>query len=144
MSFTPFALRRIAVIGAMTLAVSQVAWAQTPTSSPRTVQVNGRSMRIRTAGFEQRKTGNPAVILEAGLGSTIESWQPVFEAISRLAPVIAYDRSGIGKSEFDNVPATLAHVAETLHALLQSSSIQGPPVRAGGAFLGRSVCENVR
>lgn len=134
MSLTPFAFRRIARVGAVTLAVCHVAWAQTPTSLPQTVQVNGRGMRIRTAGFEHRKTGTPAVILEAGLGSTIESWQPVFEDISRLAPVIAYDRSGIGKSEFDNVPPTLAHVAETLHALLQSASIQGPYVLVGHSW----------
>ena len=43
---------------------------------PRTIDVDGRPMRVWTAGTEQRKLRQPAVILEAGAGEGLDNWQP--------------------------------------------------------------------
>src|SRR5438552_824295 len=67
----------------------------------RTIRANNRAMRIWTANIEQRKPGQPVVVLESGTGSGLDAWKPVFSQISRLAPTFAYDRSGLGGSEFD-------------------------------------------
>src|SRR2546423_5785246 len=91
----------VTTIALVLLAAYRQTWAQTATSSPRMIPVDGRNMRLWSAGLEQRKADAPVVILEAGLGSTLEAWQPVFGDIARLAPVVAYDRSGLGKSDFD-------------------------------------------
>lgn len=57
-----------------------------------------------------------------------------FADIARVAPVLAYDRSGIGGSDFDSIAPTLPHVAETLHALLQSAHVPAPYVLAGHSW----------
>jgi pimeloyl-ACP methyl ester carboxylesterase len=41
----------------------------------------------------------------------LENWNLVFNQIAALAPVVAYDRPGIGRSEFDGQSQTLDHVA---------------------------------
>lgn len=120
--------RQAIVAIVLVLAGQRQAWAQPGTSSPRMITVDGRNMRLWSAGVDQRKPGSPVVILEAGLGSTLEAWRPVFNDIARLAPVVAYDRGGLGQSDFDNVPPTFTHVAETLHELLHAADIQGPYV----------------
>jgi len=124
----------IATCGFLLLGLCGQAWAQNAASAPQSIRVNGLSMRIWTAGLEQRKAGTPVLILEAGLGSTLGTWRPVFAEVARLAPVLAYDRSGIGGSDFDNVAPTLPHVAETLHALLQSARVAPPYVLAGHSW----------
>ena len=90
------------------------------------VQVNGRAMRVRIANLENRKFGQPIIVLESGSVQQLENWNYIFDRIGQFAPVVAYDRPGIGRSELDGVPPTLDHVVETLHALL-SQMKAGPP-----------------
>jgi pimeloyl-ACP methyl ester carboxylesterase len=96
-------------------------------------------MRVWSSGLEHRKPGQPVVVLEAGSGSTLEAWKPVFGQISRLAPTFAYDRSGLGKSEFDGEAPTLRHVAQTLHALLAAAHIPAPYVLVGHSWGGEYI-----
>lgn len=109
---------------------------QAPEASTRTVRVNDRAMRVWSAGLEGRKPDQPVVILEAGATATLDSWRPVFAEISRLAPAFAYDRTGLGKSEYDGERPTVRHVAETLHALLDAAHIAPPYVMAGHSWGG--------
>jgi pimeloyl-ACP methyl ester carboxylesterase len=115
---------------------STIATAQTLT---QVVRVNNRAMRVRIAGLERRKPGQPVVVLESGSGSSLEAWQPVFRQLSLLAPTLAYDRSGLGKSEFDGEPPTLPHVAQTLHALLAAAHIPAPYVLVGHSWGGEYI-----
>jgi pimeloyl-ACP methyl ester carboxylesterase len=103
------------------------------------VPVEGRAMRVWTLGVEQRKPGQPVVILESGTGGGLETWKPVFAEIARLAPVLAYDRRGVGQSEPDSVTPTLHRVAQSLHALLQQMSIPPPYVLVGHSWGGAFV-----
>jgi pimeloyl-ACP methyl ester carboxylesterase len=100
------------------------------------VQVNGRAMRVRTANLENRKPGQPIVVLESGSVQQLENWNPIFNEIAALGPVVAYDRPGIGRSEFDGQPQTLDHVAQSLHELLSKLKASPPYVLVGHSYGG--------
>ncbi len=53
--------------------------------------------------------------------------------------MFAYDRSGLGESEFDGEPPTLPHVARTLHALLAAAHVPAPYVLVGHSWGGEYV-----
>lgn len=93
-------------------------------------------MRVWTAGIEQRQTGRPVVILESGAGEGLDTWKPVFAEIARVAPVLAYDRRGLGQSTADSVRPTLRRVAQSLHALLQRLSVSPPYILVGHSWGG--------
>ena len=121
----------------MVLIASSGASGQIARPATQMVNVEGRAMRVAVAGLQQRKPGQPVVILESGAGETgIETWTPVFDKLAGLAPVIAYDRRGVGQSEPDTVTPTLRRVAESLHALLQQMRIAPPYVLVGQSWGG--------
>jgi pimeloyl-ACP methyl ester carboxylesterase len=105
----------------------------------RRVSVDKHVMRIETAGLERRKPGQPVIVLEAGSGSSLNAWEPVFAKMSLLAPTFAYDRSGLGQSEFDGERPTLPHVAGTLHALLAAAHVPAPYVLVGHSWGGEYI-----
>jgi pimeloyl-ACP methyl ester carboxylesterase len=114
--------------------VSALSQVQLPT---RLVEVDGRSMRVWTEGLDGRKAGQPVVVLEAGAGAGLETWRPVFADIAKLAPVVAYDRSGHFGSEGDfSAPQTLKRNAESLHALLRELRTPPPYVLVGHSWGG--------
>ena len=101
----------------------------------RVIGVNGHRVRVRLAGLE--RTGrSPAVILEAGAGERLETWNSIFESIAAFAPVLAYDRPGLGESAQDGVPPTPAHIAQKLHATLGVLNIKPPYVLVGHSWGG--------
>lgn len=63
-----------------------------------------------TLGLERRAAGSPVLFMHAGGGVVLESWAPWLVAASEIAPVVAYDRIGIGGSPFDRVPPTFERV----------------------------------
>ena len=112
--------------------------AQATVAAGRTamISVAGRPMRVRTAGLADRQPGRPLIVLESGAVQSIETWDAVFDGVASLAPVIAYDRRGIGRSEFDGQPQTLTHVTESLHALLAAMTVPPPYVLVGHSYGG--------
>jgi pimeloyl-ACP methyl ester carboxylesterase len=119
------------------LAATSAGKAQTSAPATEMVSVDGRRMRVAVAGLQQRRPGQPVIILEAGAGETgIEPWTPVFADLARVAPVLAYDRRGVGQSEADTVKTTLRRSAQSLHALLQRLSIAPPYVLVGHSWGG--------
>jgi pimeloyl-ACP methyl ester carboxylesterase len=135
------AVRSAALVLAIGLANAQAAVAQTGAvlPAPRTIAVEGLKMRVWTVGLEQRRPSQPVVILEAGAGEGLENWRPAFGEIARVAPVIAYDRRGVGQSEPDSVKPTLRRVAQSLHTLLQQLSAPPPYVLVGHSWGGLFV-----
>lgn len=108
--------------------------AQTATST-RIIMIDGADVRVRTSGLERRLSGQPVIVLEAGFGSPIESWNPIFDALAQLAPVIAYDRFGLGQSGADPKTPTLTRNVETLHDVLNELA-KPPYVLVGHSFGG--------
>jgi pimeloyl-ACP methyl ester carboxylesterase len=120
----------------LALAVVSTPHAQVAPPAPRLIEVDGRPMRVWTAGLERRNVGQPAVVLEAGAGEGLDNWKPVFEQIASIAPVVAYDRRGIGQSAPDSEKQTLRRAAQSLHALLQKTNVQPPYVLVGHSWGG--------
>jgi pimeloyl-ACP methyl ester carboxylesterase len=127
------------VLWATVVLAARVAVAQPADPSPQMVDVNGGQMRVLTAGIAGRRAGQPVVILESGAGEGLDNWRPAFGDIARVAPVIAYDRRGIGQSTADSVTPTLHRVAESLHELLGKLAVSPPYVLVGHSWGGLFV-----
>lgn len=127
----------LAALG-MTL-TANTAYAQGAGPEPRMVTVEGRMVRVVLAGLEDRTRNQPVVIFESGSGGGIESWNPVFAAVLEFAPVVAYDRPGIGQSDIANEPPTPQWVARHLHSLLTALNVPPPYVLVGHSWGGALV-----
>ena len=104
---------------------------------PGTVRTrDGRTLYLqRTPG----PAGVPTVVLEAGMGATRSSWAAVQRAIARRAPVVVYDRSGLGRSAPDPRPRTLHRLAADLNDLLDGLDRLADPAGPGPLPGGRYV-----
>ena len=105
-------------------------------SSTRMVNVAGVDIRVWTEGLDRRQPGTPVVVLEAGAGNGLETWRPVFADIAKRAPVVAYDRPGLGQSQQSSEPPALRRVAASLHALLKQLDAAPPYVLVGHSWGG--------
>ena len=105
----------------------------------RNVEVDGHRMRVRTTGIENAEPGAPIVVFEAGAGGGLATWGSVVEDVANFAPVVAYDRAGLRRSEWDGQLPTPRHVAENLHALLEQVGAQPPYVLVGHSPGGRYI-----
>src|SRR6516165_10865752 len=108
--------------------------ALTPKVDTRMIDVGGHKLRVRVMG-----TASPTVVLEAGFGSTIESWLDVMPPIARFARVVAYDRAGLGGSELGPEPRSYKQIAEELHTMLQRGGFSPPYVLVGHSMGGAHI-----
>lgn len=109
---------------------------QTARPETRLVDANGRAMRVQSMGLERRRPGSPVVVFEAGATNALEAWGGVLAQVAASAPVIAYDRAGLGQSEWDGVTPTPRHVATRLRLLLQQIRVDPPYVLVGHSWGG--------
>ena len=132
--------RRLILLLLMTvtasLTIAPSLGSQVATVTTRMVAVDGRAMRVRTQGLDRREPGKPVVVFEAGAGSGLDAWDSVFTSVASLAPAIAYDRRGLGKSDVDGEAQTLQHVAGSLHSLLRAIAVSPPYVLVGHSYGG--------
>jgi pimeloyl-ACP methyl ester carboxylesterase len=103
---------------------------------PRMVEVDGRAMRVQTRGVEARRPGQPVIVFEAGAATSLDTWAPIIDRVAALAPVIAYDRRGLGQSALDDQPQTLARASTTLHQLLAVINVPPPYLLVGHSYGG--------
>jgi pimeloyl-ACP methyl ester carboxylesterase len=116
----------------------------------------GRKLYLRCKG-----SGRPAVILEAGIHDSSDTWtltqtEPpvlsspaVFSGVARFTRVCRYDRPGTirytnpptltTRSTPVEMPRTLPEMATDLRALLRKSGIRGPYTLVGHSFGGMIV-----
>lgn len=103
----------------------------------RLVEVDGRDVRVRTAGLDRRGDGTPVMVFEAGfMNDGLSAWTSILSEVAEFAPVVAYDRAGIGGSEPDGQVPTAGHVAENLHRLLSVLGADPPYVLVGHSLGG--------
>jgi pimeloyl-ACP methyl ester carboxylesterase len=103
----------------------------------RAVDVDGRQVRVQTAGIEQSDGTSPTIVFEAGfMYDGLSAWTSVLSDVAEFAPVVAYDRAGIGGSAPDGVEPTPRHVAENLHRLLAALDAEPPYVLVGHSLGG--------
>ena len=87
---------------------------------------DGHRLRYEIAG-----TGEATVVLEAGYGDGLDTWEPVFASIARFARVVRYDRAGYGASDPAVEPRSFTQMATELHTLLHAARVAPPYVLVG-------------
>ncbi|WPR74396.1 hypothetical protein [Algoriphagus sp. NG3] len=114
-------------------------------SKTEIISVDGNQMRAKTSGLAERKAYQPIVILEAGTGQSLESWNATFDQIAEFSPVLSYDRVGLGESSDSDQKPSIESQVEALEELLEEMKIQPPYILAGnnwGNLLIRHFAEN--
>ena len=114
------------------------ATAQVPDTSAnvRMVDVDGHAVRVQTIGLDRRRPGSPIVVFEAGAATGLGVWRSVMPNVASLAPVVAYDRAGLGSSEWDNQAPTPRHVSNRLRRLLERLGAKPPYLLVGYSWGG--------
>jgi len=100
------------------------------------VSVDGTQYHIKLGGMEHLKDSVPIVVLEMGAGSTLKSWDPIFKDLIQFAPVFAYERSGIGQSQWNSIEPTPLNAASQLKNILDKLQLPPPYVLAGHSWGG--------
>ena len=134
---TRIRLRRPGVAFAILVLSAPALSAQDPVGAQlqtRLESVEGISIRVTTSGLDGRDPRSPVVVFEAGAGSRIETWAPILEMVAGFAPVVAYDRSGIGRSEWDGLAPTPGRVVGRLRQLLRHLDVAPPYVLVGHSW----------
>jgi pimeloyl-ACP methyl ester carboxylesterase len=98
------------------------------------IDVGGYKLTLQVAG-----AGTPTVVLDYGLGGSIETWSDVFPEVARFTRVVAYDRAGYGKSESGPEPRSQTQIATELHTLLHRANIAPPYVLVGHSLGGANI-----
>jgi pimeloyl-ACP methyl ester carboxylesterase len=80
--------------------------------------------------------GSPVVVLDAGSGDSLLTWNGIQPEIAKFTRVVAYDRSGMGWSERGPNPCTPETIAEDLYKLLLAAEITEPIVLVGHSLGG--------
>ena len=100
------------------------------------VEVDGRTLAVHCSG-----SGSPAVVLEAGLGSSSATWAGIRPRLAKRTRVCAYDRLGDGDS--DPVPGgtiqTVDDQTRTLAGVLAEAGVEAPYVLVGHSWGGAIV-----
>jgi pimeloyl-ACP methyl ester carboxylesterase len=120
-------------------------------------QPNAQAAVARVLGFESatlgdralrymcQGQGSPAVIIEQGLGNSIEAefarptktgWAEVVPNVAEVTRVCVYDRAGLGNSSPQSIARTSTNGARELHALLENVGVPPPYVFAGHSMGG--------
>jgi pimeloyl-ACP methyl ester carboxylesterase len=102
----------------------------------RMVEVDGRPLRVQIGGWHHRESGRPIVVFQNGMGTALEAWRPILSHVAEFAPVVAYDRAGIGQSPPDGQAPTPQHVNATLRRLLEALGAEPPYVLVGFSWGG--------
>ncbi len=116
--------RRASTLGILVLLMPVCAFAQ------QLVDVGGHSLDVLVRG-----SGTPVVVLESGHGEGRGYWTAVQEEVARFTTVIAYSRSGYGKSDYSPRTGALDTIEE-LRTLLQLLELEGPFVPVGHSLGG--------
>ncbi|WP_413381939.1 alpha/beta fold hydrolase [Alkalihalobacillus sp. 1P02AB] len=78
----------------------------------------------------------PIIIMEAGYGDDLTTWDSIVKELSEEATVLVYDRAGVGKSEKSGHPRTSLQMVEELNSLLNYLDIELPYILVGHSFGG--------
>jgi len=97
--------------------------------------------------MKQAGQGKPIVILEAGAGEDSMTWKNIIPAVAQFSQVMAYDRTGLGRSVGLPTPYTAMQLVDELHGLLHASQLEEPYLLVGhslGALLCRLYTQQYR
>src|SRR5688572_6099910 len=101
-----------------------------------TIDLDGSAVRVQAIGLQDRRPGQPVVIFEAGATNSLEIWGRILPEVASMAPVVAYDRAGLGQSEWDDMAPTPRHVSDRLRRVLRQIGATPPYVLVGFSWGG--------
>ena len=97
------------------------------------LDVGGRTLHLVCVG--PTDTGEPTILLEAGLGAPYGAWSDILVSMRDAHRVCAYDRAGLGMSEpAPTTSRTATDIAADLRALLDAAALEGPFVIGAHSF----------
>jgi len=100
------------------------------------ITIDNTKVWVNKIGIENREEGQPIVVFESGYGTPMDNWDAVIEGVSKLAPIVTYDRPGIGKSEpIDEMP-TVKNVSDRLIRILNHLELAPPYILVGHSLGG--------
>ena len=104
-----------------------------PGSTPSSglIDIGDRSLYLECEG-----SGDPTVMLEAGLAGDHRTWEDVMPRISPSSRVCSYNRANILPSESAPTPRTADDMVADLRALLMAAHEDPPYVLVGSSFGG--------
>lgn len=105
-----------------------------PAATDAIFDVGGVSLHIHCVG-----EGEPAVILEAGLGDDGGIWRAVQPGLARFTQACAYDRAGTGSSSAAPTPHFSRDMMRELHTALGLAHVTPPYVLVGHSLGGLNV-----
>jgi pimeloyl-ACP methyl ester carboxylesterase len=87
-------------------------------------------------GLDQRQKDQPVIVFQSGMGTPMGNWDPILESVSKISPLITYDRPGIGESEPNEVMPTIKNVSDFMIKILQYLKIDPPYLLVGHSLGG--------
>lgn len=106
------------------------------------IRVENRNIHLLCSG--KRRTGQPIILLEAGMASWSFYWRIVQPALAKFGRVCSYDRFGFGWSDPPSAKRTPERIATEIHQALQSAEESGPYLLVGHSFGGILVRQFAR
>lgn len=106
-------------------------WTSSDSVQTRIIEVDGHAVHVYTSGWEHLERGQPVVVFEAGGFSTLDAWGDLPARLARETAVVAYDRAGKGRSEWDGQRPTLEHLTSRLHSILEVLDAPPPYIHVG-------------
>jgi pimeloyl-ACP methyl ester carboxylesterase len=105
-------------------------------SQKRFITVDNNKICINTLGLENRQKDQPVIIFQSGMGTPMGNWDPILESVSKMAPLITYDRPGIGESDPIEEMPTIKNVSDRLIKILNYLKIDPPYILVGHSLGG--------
>jgi pimeloyl-ACP methyl ester carboxylesterase len=81
--------------------------------------------------YHKKGMGDVPVIFVSGLGEDHSNWQTVQDSASTFALTFSYDRSGLGKSVYNNEKKDLLSITSELHDLVSLAKLNQPFILVG-------------
>ncbi|EMC96281.1 hypothetical protein BAUCODRAFT_147913 [Baudoinia panamericana UAMH 10762] len=97
---------------------------------------DGHHLFVKASGPARQRPGEPAIVIEHGLGGSWEEWVAVQRLVSRTARVYSYERAGYYRSDQPTKPPTAGNIAVDLHQMLQIANIAPPYLLVGHSYGG--------
>ena len=134
-----------ALLAAFTMAAAYAQVAGVPVEKPVAGFHDARLGRGRTLRYKCAGHGSPTVIIQQGMGISVETvfswdkpvgWAAILPRIAAVTQVCVYDRAGLGLSSKLEAPGTSLDAARDLHEMLGVLRIPPPYVLAGQSLGG--------
>lgn len=108
-------------------------------ASAEIIEIDGLKVRVVAVGLKERRPGEPVIVFEAGATNSLDAWAEIVPEVASLAPVVAYDRAGLGESEWDEIRPTPQHVTGRLRRILSRLGASPPYLLVGHSWGGMLI-----